>query len=52
MSCKVHVLAPSPYGINLYYIENKLKDETKIKGKVCINDWMMLLQRMQFFIDM
>lgn len=55
MSCKVHVmsiaLAPSLYGIILYYVENKLIDGTKKKGKISINDCKMLRQGMKFFND-
>lgn len=55
MSCKVHVmsiaLATSPHGIMLYYVENKLIDGTKKKGRISINDCMMLRQGMQFFND-
>lgn len=55
MSCKVHVmsiaLAPSPSGIMLYYVENKLIDGTKKKGRISINDCMMLRQGLQFCND-
>lgn len=50
MSCKVHVvsiaLATSPCGIIMYYVENKLIDGTKKKGRISINDCMMLRQGM------
>lgn len=50
MSCKVHVmsiaLATGPCGIIMYYVENKLIDGTKKKGRISINDCMMLRQGM------